>query len=177
MMKNKMKKEDREWLGSLLNQIGDPTQKFDSGFSDGNFSADEAGPGEVGYAPSGKIADNFTQIEEAAGLTAKQKATLPKALQDAILKKQGVKSEKNTDEKSEDAEEVSDKSDKDSDESNDKESDDGSKGSVEKHLKAYLKKNPKASFKEAKDYVKKQKGMNKSKVTLKDYLVCKKKAK
>ena len=166
----KMKKEEREWLGSLLNQIGDPTQKFDSGFSDGNFSADQAGPGEVGYAPSGKIADNFTKIEEA--LTAKQKATLPKALQDAIAKKQGSKSEK-----SEDSDEESDKSDKDSDESNDKESDEGSKGSVEKHLKAYLKKNPKASFKEAKDYVKKQKGMEKSKVTLKDYLVCKKKAK
>jgi len=177
MMKKKMKKEEREWLGSLLNQIGDPTQKFDSGFTEDNFSADQAGPGEVGYAPSGRIADNFTQVTEASeGLTAKQKK-LPKALQDEILKKKGVKSDKDSDEKSEDSEEVSDKSDEDSDESSDKKSDEGSKGSVEKHLKAYLKKNPKASFKEAKDYVKKQKGMEKSKVTLKDYLVCKKKAK
>ena len=154
--------------------MGNPTQKFDSGFSGDNFSADEPAPGEIGYAPSGRIADNFTQIEEAAGLTAKQKATLPEALQKAILKKQGLKSDKDSDEKPEDSEEVSDK---DSEESSDKESDEDSKGSVEKHLKACFKKNPKASFKEAKDYVKKQKGMEKSKVTLKDYLVCKKKAK
>ena len=157
--------------------MGNPTEKFDSGFSNDNFAADEPVAGEVGYAPAGKIADNFTQIEEAAGLTAKQKATLPKALQDAILKKQGVKSEKNTDEKSEDSEEVSDKSDKDSEKGSDKKSDDDDSGNVEKHLIACFKKNPKASYKEAKDYVKKQEGMKKSKVSLKEYLVCKKKAK
>jgi DNA-binding phage protein len=177
IMKKKMKKEEKEWLGSLLNQIGDPTQKFDSGFTEDNFSADEAGPGEVGYAPSGRIADNFTQVTEAKGLTEKQKKQLPEALQKAILKKQGVKSDEDSDEKSDDSEKTNDKSDEDSEKASDKESDEGSKGSVEKHLKACFKKNPKASFKEAKDYVKKQKGMEKSKVTLKDYLVCKKKAK
>jgi len=73
-MKKKMKKEETEWWNSVNGMISDPNQKFDDGFGGifqnqmftpvdmDNLSVavrEEPGPGEVGFAPSGKIATGF----------------------------------------------------------------------------------------------------------------------
>jgi len=79
--KKKMKKEETEWWNSVNGMISDPAQKFDDGFG-GIFQSQhftpvdvdnltvavrEPAPGEVGFAPSGKIATSFgMDLKEAA---------------------------------------------------------------------------------------------------------------
>ena len=146
MMKKKMKKEstdlgytnvfyddEKSWLGSVISQMGVPGVKNNSGLSD------DAAPGDIGFAPTGRISDNFTSYE----LSESKKA-----------KKETDSEEDNSDEES------------------------GDSGNVESMVKDCLKdcfeKNPNASFKDCKNHLKKHKETSKYKLSLKDYLVCKK---
>ena len=117
--------------------MGNPTAKHFSGLGD------EPAPGEVGFAPNGRISDNFTTYEE---LSESKKS------------------------KKEDSDE---ENDSDSDDSTD--SSDDMKSMAEKCMKDCFGKKPNASFKDCKDHLKKNKETSKYKLSLKEYLVCKKK--
>jgi hypothetical protein len=83
-MKKKMKSEETEWWNSVESMISNPNEKFDDGFggifNNQNFTPidvdnltiaiREPAPGEVGFAPSGKIATAFgMDLTEAAKWT------------------------------------------------------------------------------------------------------------
>jgi HIV Tat-specific factor 1 len=132
---------EKEWMGSIIGQMGNPTVKHFSGLSD------EPGPGEVGFAPNSRISDNFTSYEE-------------------LFESKKSKKEDSDDDSDEEKDSDSDDSSDDSDDM---------KSMAEKCMKECFGKKPNASFKDCKDHLKKNKETSKYKLSLKEYLVCKKK--
>ena len=131
---------EKDWMGSIIGQMGDPTARHFSGLGD------EPGPGEVGFSPNSRISDNFTAYEEL------------------------FESKKSKKEDSEDSDDEETDSEDDSTDSSD-----DMKSMAEKCMKDCFGKKPNASFKDCKDHLKKNKETSKYKLSLKEYLVCKKK--